>query len=298
MTAIRLCAVSVDLDGISAYRGLHGLVARDTGRHAVMDVALGRALSFARAERLPLTLFAIGNDLERERSADALRDAARSGARVENHSWSHPYDLSRQSAANVVSEIERCSDIVERVTGRRPHGFRAPGYVMSPTVFDAVREAGLTYDASPLPCPAYYLAKLTAIAAITLRGRDSHAIVASPRSALGPRQPHKRGDIVEIPMAVTRRLRLPVIGTSLALAGRVGAPRLMRGCLGDAVISLELHGIDFLDRSDGLDDLAPHQWDMRRPLSTKLAAFAAALSTLRSAGYDFVPLDHIATTFA
>lgn len=286
--------MSVDLDGITAYRGLHGLVARDTGRHAVMDVALGRALSFARAERLPLTLFAIGQDLERERSAQALREATAAGARVENHSWSHPYDLSRQSAAIVASEIDRCNDIIERVTGRRPRGFRAPGYVMSPTVVDAVRAAGLVYDASPLPCPVYYLAKLTAIAAIALRGRASHAIVASPASALGPRQPHQRAGIVEIPMAVTRHWRLPVIGTSLTLAGRVGAPRLVRGCLGDAVISLELHGIDFLDESDGLDDLVPHQWDVRRPLSAKLASFAAAMTTIRSADYDFVPLDEVA----
>jgi hypothetical protein len=94
-------------------------------------------------------------------------------------------------------------------------------------------------------------------------------------------------------MAVTRRLRLPVIGTTLALAGERGAAALIRGCIGDAVISLELHGIDFLDARDDLDDLAPHQWDVRLPLDDKLAAFAAAIASVRAAGYAFATLEDV-----
>jgi peptidoglycan/xylan/chitin deacetylase (PgdA/CDA1 family) len=246
-------------------------------------------MSFARAQRIPLTLFAIGRDLEDDQAADAVRRAAEDGARVENHSWAHRYDLSRLSAGRIDEEIERASAVIARVTGRNPRGFRAPGYVTSKALMAGVRRSGLVFDASPLPCPAYYVAKLAAMAAIRIRGRHTRAVVGSAAAQLGPRQPHRVGDLVSIPMAVTRRLRLPVIGTTLALFGA----RLIRGCLGDPVISLELHGIDLLDASDDLADLAPHQWDLRVPRDEKLAAFAEAIALLRSAGYAFVPLEDV-----
>lgn len=284
-----LCAVSVDLDGIGEYRGLHGLPRRDRGAHAVTDVAVSRLLAFMGELRVPVTLFAIGRDLARERSAEALRSAAQLGARIENHSYAHRYDLSRASPAVIDLEIARASDAIARVTDRRPTGFRAPGYVLSDGLLDGVARAGLAFDASSLPCPAYYLAKLVAMAAIAARGRQTRAILDRPMSQIGPRQPHDRRGVLEIPMAVTRRLRLPVIGTSISLFGS----RLVRGCIGDPVISLEFHGIDFLDAGDGLADLASHQWDLRRPLVSKLARFADAIAMLRGAGYAFVPLEAV-----
>lgn len=290
----KLCAVSIDLDGVGEYRGLHGLSARERGRHAVIDVALPRARSFARSLRAPLTLFAIGRDLERARSAEALFHAARAGALVENHSFSHRYDLSRQPLDVITDEVTRASERIVAVTDRRPRGFRAPGYLLSAGVLEALRTDGMLYDASSFPCPAYYLTKLAALAAMRARGRASRAIIDDFRPQLAPRQPYERGGLVEIPMAVTRRLRLPVIGTSLALAGARGARALLGGCVGDPVVSLELHGVDFLDASDGLDDLVPHQWDVRLRVSRKLAAFAAALTGLASAGYRFTTLEEVA----
>ena len=291
----RVAAVSVDLDGIDAYRGLHDLAPRQRGQHAVADVALSRAMEFARAHALPLTLFAIGRDLERDRTAEQLQRAARAGARVENHSWSHRYDLSRASRGVIDDELERASAIIATVTGRRPRGFRAPGYVLSSSLEDGVCASDMTFDASSFPCPAYYLTKLLAVAAIRLRGRRSEAIVADPRSQLEARQPHRRRGLVEIPMAVTRRLRLPVIGTSIVLAGASGARALIRGCIGDPVISLELHGVDFLDAHDALEDLAAFQWDLRIPLARKRSALSAVIRALVAANYRFVPLDAVGT---
>ncbi len=291
---MKLCALSVDLDGIGEYRGLYGLASRERQEHVVMDVALARALSFARDHRAPLSLFVIGQDLVRPRSAAAIRAAAKRGARVENHSWSHRYDLSRLPPSAIACEVSRASTGIADVTDRRPSGFRAPGYVLSPALLAAVRTCGMLFDASALPCPAYYATKLLAMAAIRIRGRQTRAVVDAFASQLRPRQPYFTAGLCEIPMAVTRRLRLPVIGTSIALAGAAGAPLLLRGCLGDPVVSLELHGIDFLDASDGLEDLARHQLDVRLPVAAKLSAFAVVMNTLRAAGYSFVGLDDMA----
>jgi hypothetical protein len=286
---MRLCAVSVDLDEVGEYRGLHGAPARDVGAHAVYDCALPRLSAFARAQRLPLTLFAIGRDLTRDRSASALRALSNEHV-VENHSFGHRYDLVRAPAAAVTAEIVEGAAAIEAVTDRRPEGFRAPGYTTSAALFDALRAAGVRFDASLFPCPAYYLAKLGALTRLGLRGRDSRAIVGSPAVMLARSEPHRLGSLWELPIAVTRRLRLPFIGTALTLAGKVGARWLARGCIGRSLVSLELHGIDFLDAGDGLDDLVGLQPDVRIASGDKQQSIAAAIGVLRHAGYRFVTL--------
>jgi hypothetical protein len=97
---------------------------------------------------------------------------------------------------------------------------------------------------------------------------------------------------------VTRGLRLPFIGTTLTLFGPDRARWLTRGVLGAPLVNLELHGIDVLDREDGLEALAAHQPDVRVPTSRKLEALSAAIETLKAAGYSFVRLDEAARTFA
>ncbi len=293
----RLCAVSVDLDGIEIYRRLHGLEPLERGRHAVMDVALPRALAFGAAHRLPLTLFVVGRDLARPRTAEAVRAAARGGATVESHSFSHRQELSRQPPPALLDDLERAAGAITDVTERRPLGFRAPGYLVSDALLAAAERCGALYDASSFPCPVYYLAKLAAMAALHARGRHSAAAIDDPRTQLAPRGPHWRGGLVEIPMAVTRRLRLPVIGTSLTMAGARAAGALVGGCVGDAVVSLELHGLDFLDVRDELGDLAPSQWDVTLPLERKLAALGAAVRVLAAAGYRFVSLAEAAAAW-
>jgi hypothetical protein len=63
-------------------------------------------------------------------------------------------------------------------------------------------------------------------------------------------------------------------------------------------VNLELHGIDVLDASDGLERLVPFQHDVRIPYHRKLSALTAAVETLREAGHRFVRLDEAARAFA
>jgi hypothetical protein len=111
---------------------------------------------------------------------------------------------------------------------------------------------------------------------------------------------HERGcrSFVELPIQVTPWARLPFIGTSIMLAGMRGARLLARMLAREPFVNLELHGIDFLGASDGLGDLVPHQPELRRPLSTRLAALEAALDELHQAGFQFIPLHEAATRAA
>src|SRR5690606_6750432 len=89
-----------------------------------------------------------------------------------------------------------------------------------------VRGLGYAYDSSALPSPLYYAAKLGAIALYALMGRPSRSVGRGARSFLGPVMPYRRGELWELPMSVTPRLRLPLIGTTLLCAPEAIARRL------------------------------------------------------------------------
>jgi peptidoglycan-N-acetylglucosamine deacetylase len=305
---MRQCAVSVDLDEIGCYRALFGLSPVEAGQHAVYDVALERIAAFAQHERIPLSFFAIGRDLERCRAADRLVAALVEAPHlVENHSWAHRYDLSQLSRPAIAAEVRRGADAIEAVTGRRPRGFRAPGYCISDHLLDALVDEGVRFDSSVFPCPSYVAVKTAAMLGLRARGRSTAAILSDPRVVLAPADPYRPGrpwfrrgerDLVELPIAVTQKLRLPLIGTALSLAGRRGAGLLTRAAIGRPVVSLELHGLDFLDEADGLSDLAPHQRDLHVPHAEKRARLGTAIAELRAAGYAFVTAAHAAHTVA
>ncbi len=300
-----LCAISVDLDEIPFYSQIHGLEGASSSEHAVFDIALERLSEFARSFGVPLTLFVIGSTLERKENGEKLRALADAGHELGNHTFGHRYDLTRLDVATMRNEIEFAQDAIEKATGRRPVGFRAPGYTVSDELLGLVEHGGFLYDSSVFPCPTYWAAKAAAIAAIRLRGRRSHSVIDTPRVLTAPTRPYRIGHpywergsgLVELPIQVTRGPRLPFIGTSITMAGPLVATQLARSVAGEPLVNFELHGIDVLDMGDGLEHLVKHQPDVRIPHQRKLAALKAVVETLRDAGHKFVRLDEAARAF-
>jgi hypothetical protein len=302
---MRLAAVSVDLDEIHHYFAIHGLSAPGGSGTLVYDLAVDRLRGLADAGRFPLTLFAIGRDLERNASRDRLQAAALDGHEIANHSLDHRYDLVRLGREEIARQVQGGAAAIEAACGTRPMGFRAPGYTITDEVFDVLSELGVSYDSSVFPCPAYWMAKTAAIGLISLRGRESHSIVDTPSVLRAPTQPYRAGTpywkngqgILEIPVQVTRGLRLPFIGTSVTLAGPSRARWLAKMCVGEPLVNLELHGIDVLDAADGLEGLRPHQPDVKVPHQRKTESILAAVEELRRAGYTFVTMKEAASAF-
>ena len=293
--------MSVDLDEIGHYHAIHGLAAADG--HLVYDLALERIGAFGRERGVPITLFAIGVDLERAAGAASIRRLVDSGAVVENHSLSHQYDLTRLSHEEMLAEVRGGADLIEQVTGRRPGGFRAPGYTVNDALFDVLEEAGVEYDSSVFPCPAYWGAKAVVLGTMRARGRSSASILDTPRVMTAPRRPYRPGHpwftrgrraVVELPIQVTPWARLPFIGTSIMLLPPTAARWLAKTLAGEDFVNIELHGIDFLDATDGLEALVPHQPELRRPLPDRLGSLNAALEQIRRSGAQLVTLDEAA----
>ncbi len=314
---MRLCAVSVDLDEIPNYFAIHGISAPKTaedgtspaslerGQHqtAVYDVAMDRLMAFSRDARVPLTFFAIGRDLDRPEAAARLRDANALGHEIANHSLDHLYDLTRRPRDEIRAQIVGGIRAIERAVGSAAVGFRAPGYTITNEVFEVLTELGVAYDSSVFPCPSYWALKTSKIGIYAARGRESKSVVDTPSVLLAPTSPYFVGDpywrrgqgLLELPVQVTRGLRLPFIGTTITLAGPARARWLAQMCVGDPLVNLELHGIDVLDENDGLGDLREHQPDVRVPVARKLEALHAVVDVLRAKGYAFVTLREAAS---
>lgn len=296
-----LLSVSVDLDEIHHYRAIHGLPALP-GPRLVYERAVPRLRDWARQRGLPLTWFVVGRDAEQIECAEALSRLASDGDELGCHSYSHYYDLTRRSTAEIRLELESGAAAIQRCTPHKLMGFRAPGYTVSDALLDLVREVGFAYDCSVFPSPAYYALKAAALATLAARGCESKAIWDMPGAVRAPTVPYRVGrpywyrgtGVWEIPIQVTRRARLPFIGTFLAMAGAVGARLLAKGVLGQRWANLELHGIDALDEHDGLFDVAQRQPDLKVPWSKKLEAIGAAIELLRDAGYVCVRMDELA----
>lgn len=299
---MRLAALSVDLDEIDCYASIHGLDSLGDVR-AIYRRALPRFEELFDELEVPATFFVIGRDVDGE-NAERLRRLHAAGHELGNHTYDHLYDLTRQDRGRIEEEIDRGADAIEAAIGRRPVGFRAPGYTINDTVFEVLEQRGYLYDSSVFPCPPYYGAKAAAIGLYRARarlgrGRASSSVVDDPRVLGAPADPYRRGQpywnrghgLIELPIGVTRMFRLPYIGTTVALASPTGAELLTRQMLGRPLINLELHGIDLADADrDGLQELRPHQPDLRRDAEHKADNLRRAVRVLRDAGYELVTL--------
>jgi peptidoglycan/xylan/chitin deacetylase (PgdA/CDA1 family) len=269
---------------------------------ALADVVLRRAVPrFAEvlARRgVPATFFVVGSDLDPAAppgggAARAIvRDLARAGHEIGNHSERHLYDLCWQARARVEEEVDRAHARIFEAVGAPPVGFRAPGYNLSPTMLSVLGARGYRYDSSILPSPPYYAAKAAVMGAMRLAGRRSGSTLGDPRLLRAPllpyrpdvRAPWRRGQagLVELPVAASPRLRLWVIGTSLLVAPPWLRARMLETMRARPFFNLELHGIDLIDaEADGIPaQLVARQPDLQLPLAAKRRALEAMLDRI------------------
>ena len=298
MARERLLCVSVDLDGPGCYHEIHGLPEPPAGlADSHYRLGLARFLSLFEELGIKATLFAIGRDLGSPRCAAILADACASGHEAANHTMTHPYAFSRLDRDAVRDEIGAASERIREVTGRAPAGFRAPGYHINDGIVSVLEELGYAYDASLLPSPAYYLAKVGVISWMRATGRRSRSVAGHAGMTLSPRVPYRMGTsywrrgsgLPELPCSVLPAVRVPFIGTTLSLAGRSRSAMMARIAARGSWVGLEFHAIDLMDdRADGLDSLTGHQPDVRVGVDEKMATFRQVLAILLDSGLTSV----------
>jgi peptidoglycan/xylan/chitin deacetylase (PgdA/CDA1 family) len=298
-----LACVSVDLDSLGHYCHIFGLpesVLLPGAAHAVGREALPRFAELFAEAGVRATFFAVGRDLDDDLCAEALREVAEAGHEVGNHTFGHDYALTRQPPGIIGDDVARGAEAIARVTGTAPLGFRAPGYTLTAPLVRVLVDQGYRYDASVFPAAPYWAAKATVMAALAVVGRESRAILDTPRVLLAPRQPYRpdpadpyrRGhaSLVELPITVHPLTRLPIFGATLTGLPPLAVGALWRGVARLPFVNIELHGIDLLDAADvACPELVAGQRDLAIPRSTKRARLKQALQRLTD-GFEVISL--------
>lgn len=308
----KVCALSVDLDPLTAYYTIHGLGAPPPQvEHTIMRKALPRFEELFALAGVPATFFVVGQEVERHDEAQQLLGKlVKAGHELANHTYSHPYDLCRLPEDQIAEEIERAHRVLADVAGEAhaPVGFRTPGYFVNGPVMRALVAQGYRYDSSMFPSPAYYLAKAVVMGLLALRGRRSGAVLANPRGLFGPADPYRpdlespwrRGDapLVELPVAVLPFARLPAIGTMLAVSPEGLRRRVISAMRHRPLFNLELHGIDLVDAVVDCipTELAGRQPDLRVPFVKKRDILVRSIEELKE-DFEFVTLRQAAARF-
>jgi hypothetical protein len=308
---VRVCSVSIDLDPLRCYYGIHGLGTPPRElQHVILRRALPRFAELFARRGLRVTYFVVGDDVLADPAGQhLLASLARDGHELGNHSHTHPYQLARLTRDEIDQEIVQAHKIIGDLGGAAPVGFRAPGYDLSTRVLDVLMARGYRYDSSVFPSWPYYMGKAGVLALMSLVGRRSRSVLGDPRALFAPPEPYRPGrtpftrgqaTLVELPVSTTPGWRMPAIGSwapyvSLLLAPTAVRARLLESMRARAFFNLELHGIDLIGaEEDGIPaELVARQPDLRVPLIQKLRALEATLDRL-APEYRFRPLRDVA----
>jgi hypothetical protein len=259
-----VCSLSLDLDNQWSYMKTHG----DPGWEvfpSYLAVAVPRVLDVLGQWGWTITVFVVGQDAALERNREALGALAAAGYEMGNHSFHHEPWLHLYSEPEVEQEIARAEEAIEAATGRKPQGFRGPGYSLSASTLRVLARRGYRYDASTLPTFLGPLARMYYFLTSDLKDEERarrKALFGGLRDGLRPVRPYRwqleNGQLLEIPVTTMPIVKMPFhfsyllyISTfSTALAVLYFKIALWMCRITGTEPSLLLHPLDFLGRAD------------------------------------------------
>lgn len=260
-----IASLSLDLDNKWSYMKTHG----DAGWESFpsyLDVVVPRALKFLKERDLNITFFIVGQDAALEKNHEAIAQISHAGHEIGNHSFNHEPWLHLYSKEQLIEEFEKTENALENVTGKRPIGFRGPGYSLSPTVLEVLAERGYEYDCSTLPtyigplARAYYFLASPNMSAEEKEKRKK--LFGKFSDGFQTLKPYKwqigEKSLVEIPVTTLPIFKVPIhasyviyLSTFSKLAAQMYWKTAVQMCkMTGTQLSLLLHPLDFLSGED------------------------------------------------
>ena len=114
--------------------------------------ATSAVLELLQRQRVRATFFVLGSVAAQHPAL--IERIAEAGHELASHGWSHRlvFELQPDQFAD---ELQRTADLVERLSGQRPTGFRAPRWSLcrrrTPWAFEILMQQGYRYDSSLTP---------------------------------------------------------------------------------------------------------------------------------------------------
>ena len=168
-----LASVSLDLDNKWSYMKTHGDPGWDTFP-SYLDIVVPRVLDFLKERNLKITFFVVGQDAALEKNHKALRSLADAGHEIGNHSFNHEPWLHLYSEEKIEAELRMAEEHIEKATGRKPMGFRGPGFSLSLSTLKVLKHLGYAYDCSTFPTYLGPLARMYYFMTTKLSEEEKH----------------------------------------------------------------------------------------------------------------------------
>lgn len=260
-------SLSLDLDNKWSYLKTHG---SDEWKNfpSYLDTVVPRIVDFLGQRELSITFFIVGQDAALEKNHQALQLLPAAGHEIANHSFNHEPWLHLYSKAQIAAELEQAEQAIEHATGVRVKGFRGPGFSLSTSTLEVLRERNYDYDATAFPnilnplARAYFFAKSNLTPE---QKKQRKALFGSFSDAYRPVKPYQwkldGGDLTELPVTTMPLFKVPIhfsylvylAGFSPALARLYTRTAITMCRLTRTEPSLLLHPLDFMGREDDSD---------------------------------------------
>lgn len=143
-----LCAVGVDVDAVAGWLGSYG------GEDSPCDISRGlfagevgvpRLVRLFDKWQIPTTWFIPGHSIETfPKETQMVVDA---GHEIGMHGYSHENPIA-MTPVQEEAVMDKCIELIEEVSGRRPTGYVAPWWEFSPITNELLLAKGIKYDHS------------------------------------------------------------------------------------------------------------------------------------------------------
>jgi peptidoglycan-N-acetylglucosamine deacetylase len=263
MTARNLGTVQIDLDGLWTnlnYYGHKSYIYPDN----VFESSVPRFLDLFERFGIKATFFLVGQDAEISEKAVLVKELVRAGHEIANHTYTHPFGLRKLPPVEKFAEIKKSEEIITKVTGKKPVGFKAPGYDLDVETLKFLSKKNYLYDSSVIPTFVYPLImKMNQVVSGGVKRthgpRWSWALAPNKMYRPSARNEWQRGNlrIKELPCSTIPLVKLPYHAT---FAQKLGLNYFKLGFnltrLMNASLNYEFHATDLCDKIT--DPRLPH----------------------------------------
>lgn len=145
-----IASVSLDLDDKWCYMKIHG----DSGWEtfpSYLELVVPRVLKFLDEHAMQITFMIVGQDAALEKNKPVLNSIAKAGHEIGNHSFHHESWLHLYTDDEIEADLIEAEEAIFAAVGRRPVGFRGPGFSISYPIAAALARRGYVYDGSIFP---------------------------------------------------------------------------------------------------------------------------------------------------
>jgi len=275
--------ISIDVDTLSSiYKG-QGCSRK--GGYTFIEFRSGveNMLAFFSKFNIKTTMFMVGNDFLYKKNHSAIREISKQGHEIANHSMTHPQGFRWLSKMEKARELNSMADICREVTGRKPTGFRSPGWNIDDSTIPVLNELGYTYDSSVFPTSFMPILKFAHWSSMSKQVKEDRTTMGQMNYMLAPSVPYhvsdgslgRRGSnsLIEFPISVSPILRIPFFATLLLFTGTGFYKNIYRAIKATGLpVHFQMHLSDFIDYS--LPELKGQM-----PKSTQGAYVPQSLST-------------------